>query len=81
MKTQILFDNDGVLVDTEHWYYTASAEALATEGFILTPERYRDIMIAGHSAFAIAEEEGVPITITDQWRARRNELYQHYLRT
>lgn len=81
MKTQILFDNDGVLVDTEHWYYTASAEVLATEGFILTPERYREIMIAGHSAFAIAEEEGVPITITDQWRARRNELYQHYLRT
>ncbi|TDA62990.1 HAD family phosphatase [Sulfuricurvum sp. IAE1] len=81
MKTQILFDNDGVLVDTEHWYYTASAEVLASHGFILTPQRYRDIMIAGESAFLIAEEEGVPLSVTDLWRAERNELYQHYLRT
>ncbi|MDD4884784.1 MAG: HAD hydrolase-like protein, partial [Sulfuricurvum sp.] len=49
MKKQILFDNDGVLVDTEHWYYTASAEVLASYGYTLTPERYRDIMIAGES--------------------------------
>lgn len=81
MKTQILFDNDGVLVDTEHWYFTASAEVLDTMGFTLTPERYRDIMIHGQSAFLIAEEAGVPISETDKWRARRNELYQHYLRT
>ncbi len=81
MKTQILFDNDGVLVDTEHWYYTASAEVLASHGFILTPERYRGIMIAGQSAFAIAEEAGVPTSVTDLWRADRNALYQHYLRT
>jgi len=81
MKTQILFDNDGVLVDTEHWYYTASAEVLSSHGFTLTPERYRDIMIAGESAFLIAEETGIPICETDLWRAERNELYQHYLRT
>lgn len=81
MKTQILFDNDGVLVDTEHWYYTASAEVLASHGYTLTPERYRDIMIEGQSAFLIAEEAGVPIRETDRWRAKRNELYQHYLRT
>lgn len=81
MKTQILFDNDGVLVDTEHWYYTASAEILKTMGFHLSEDRYREIMINGQSAFLIAEEAGVPISETDQWRARRNELYQHYLRT
>ncbi|MDD5159561.1 MAG: HAD family phosphatase [Sulfuricurvum sp.] len=81
MKTQILFDNDGVLVDTEHWYYTASAEVLNTMGFHLSEDRYHDIMIAGESAFLIAEEAGVPISETDKWRAQRNELYQHYLRT
>ena len=81
MKTQILFDNDGVLVDTEHWYYTASAEVLASHGFVLTAERYREIMIHGQSAFLIAEEAGIPISITDRWRAERNALYQHYLRT
>jgi len=81
MKTQILFDNDGVLVDTEHWYYTASAEILSAKGFHLSQERYRDIMIAGESAFLIAEETGVPISETDRWRSERNERYQHYLRT
>jgi len=81
MKTQILFDNDGVLVDTEHWYFTASAEILNTMGFHLSEDRYRDIMIHGESAFLIAEEAGVSIRETDKWRARRNELYQHYLRT
>jgi len=81
MKTQILFDNDGVLVDTEHWYYTASAEILSSKGFHLSPDRYRDIMIAGESAFLIAEEAGVPISETDQWRVLRNNLYQHYLKT
>lgn len=81
MKTQILFDNDGVLVDTEHWYYTASAEILHSKGFYLSEERYRDIMIAGESAFLIAEEMGIPMIETDKWRAQRNELYQHYLRT
>jgi HAD superfamily hydrolase (TIGR01509 family) len=50
-------------------------------GFHLSENRYREIMINGQSAFLIAEEAGVPISETDQWRARRNELYQHYLRT
>lgn len=81
MKIQILFDNDGVLVDTEHWYYTASAEILNTKGFHLSEDRYREIMIAGESAFLIAEETGIPISETDKWRSERNELYQHYLRT
>jgi HAD superfamily hydrolase (TIGR01509 family) len=81
LKKQILFDNDGVLVDTEHWYYTASAEILNTKGFHLSEDRYREIMIAGESAFLIAEETGVPIRETDRWRTQRNELYQHYLRT
>jgi HAD superfamily hydrolase (TIGR01509 family) len=81
LKKQIFFDNDGVLVDTEHWYYTASAEILSAKGFHLSEDRYREIMIAGESAFLIAEEAGVPICETDRWRALRNELYQHYLRT
>ena len=28
VKRFILFDHDGVLVDTEHWYYTAGERAL-----------------------------------------------------
>ena len=32
MKKYILFDHDGVLVDTEHWYYKAGERALAEIG-------------------------------------------------
>lgn len=68
-------------MDTEHWYYTASAEVLSSKGFHLSEDRYREIMITGESAFLIAEEMGIPISETDRWRTERNELYQHYLRT
>ncbi len=81
MKTQILFDNDGVLVDTEHWYYTASADVLDAMGLTLSMERYRDIMIHGQSAFLIAEEAGFAPAEVEAARERRNERYQHYLRT
>lgn len=81
MKTEILFDNDGVLVDTEHWYFTASAEILSSMGLTLDPRRYREIMIHGQSAFLIAEEAGFSQREIDAARDRRNLLYQHFLRT
>jgi HAD superfamily hydrolase (TIGR01509 family) len=36
----LLWDNDGVLVDTERLYYRATRETLATAGFDLTPSLY-----------------------------------------
>lgn len=81
MKQYILFDNDGVLVETEPWYFTASAEILASVGIELTQERYRDIMINGQSAFLLAEEQGYPPEEVEALRAQRNERYQHYIRT
>lgn len=81
MKTGILFDNDGVLVETEQWYYTANVEILKTMGIHLEEDRYRDIMIRGQSAFLLAEEAGFDSVTVERARDRRNELYQHYLRT
>lgn len=81
MKKQILFDNDGVLVETEKWYFTASAEILNTMGLTLEIKRYRDIMINGQSAFLLAEEAGFSPDAVEHARARRNELYQRYIRT
>lgn len=81
MKKQILFDNDGVLVETEKWYFAANVEILNTMGIHLEENRYREIMIRGQSAFLLAEEAGFdPVTI-ERARERRNELYQHYLQT
>ena len=40
VKKFILFDHDGVLVDTELWYYKAGERALADIGFSLDKDRY-----------------------------------------
>jgi HAD superfamily hydrolase (TIGR01509 family) len=81
MKKQILFDNDGVLVETEKWYFTANVEILASMGIELSEERYRDIMIQGQSAFLLAEEAGYDNETVERARDRRNDLYQHFLQT
>ncbi|MEN8147497.1 MAG: HAD family phosphatase [Campylobacterota bacterium] len=81
MKKYILFDNDGVLVETEKWYFTANVEILKTMGITLSEERYRDIMINGQSAFLLAEEAGFDSISVEKARNRRNELYQHYIHT
>ena len=81
MKKYILFDNDGVLVETEPWYFRANVEILKEMGIDLSEERYRDIMIAGQSAFLLAEERGFDRKSVEAARERRNLLYRHYLRT
>ena len=37
-RKYILWDNDGVLVDTEQWYYTATRRALGELGIELGPQ-------------------------------------------
>ena len=81
MKKYILFDNDGVLVETERWYFTANFEILKSMGIRLEEERYKQIMINGQSAFLLAEEQGFDSVSVEKARDKRNELYQHYIRT
>ena len=40
MKRYIPWDNDGVLVDTEHWYFKATQSALGELGVQLDKETY-----------------------------------------
>jgi len=40
MKKFILFDHDGVLVDTEYWYFMANKKALSESGIELDIELY-----------------------------------------
>lgn len=81
MKKYILFDNDGVLVETERWYFTANVEVLKSMGITLEEERYKEIMIKGQSAFLLAEEQGFDSISVEKARERRNDLYQHYIHT
>ncbi len=82
MKKYILFDNDGVLIETEMWYFEASKRALK-EFFDLelTFERYMDIMAKGQRAWVIAEEIGINEDEIVIAREKRDEYYQEYIKT
>jgi len=80
MKKYILFDNDGVLVETEVWYYEASKRALK-EFFDVDIEfnDYMDMMTAGKGVWVAAlNATDAEKTIA---RNQRDVYYQEYLRT
>ena len=81
MKKYILFDHDGVLVDTEHWYFKAGERALADIGVTLDRERYLLGMTQGLGTWAQARAAGVDEHVIDRQRAVRDAYYQEYLRT
>jgi len=81
VKKYILFDHDGVLVDTEHWYYKAGQRALARIGLRLDPEQYLLDMNQGAGTWAQAKAAGVDDSTIDRLREVRNAYYQEYLRT
>jgi HAD superfamily hydrolase (TIGR01509 family) len=81
VKKFVLFDNDGVLVDTEHWYYTAGERALAEVGVTLDKEQYLLDMARGAGAWAQARAAGLDDETIDRLRLVRNGYYQEYLRT
>ncbi|HIP11301.1 MAG TPA: HAD family hydrolase [Arcobacter sp.] len=82
MKKYILFDNDGVLVETEMWYYEASKKALKEFFNIdLLFEDYMKIMARGGTAWEKAIEAGISHDNIVKARKQRNIYYQEYLQT
>lgn len=65
----LFWDNDGVLVDTEGLYYTASREALARIGFDLTAEQFASVSLAtGRSVFELATGDQSLMKELRNWR-------------
>lgn len=81
MKEYILFDHDGVLVDTEPWYFKAGERALADIGLALDTEQYLLDMSQGLGTWARARAAGVDDRTIDRQRRARDAYYQDYLRT
>ncbi len=81
MKRYLLFDNDGVLVDTEYWYFKAGERALADIGLTLDKDQYVRDMTQGLATWARARAAGVDEQTIDRQRAVRDAYYQEYLRT
>ncbi|MDI6105657.1 HAD-IA family hydrolase [Actinoplanes sp. NEAU-A12] len=81
MKKYILFDHDGVLVDTEFWYYRAGEHALADIGFTVDKGQYLRGMGQGLGTWAQARAAGIDEQTISRQRKARDDYYQEYLRT
>ena len=81
MKRFILFDHDGVLVETERWYYLANKRALASLDINLPRDAYLANMANGVSAWEAARVSGVSESEIGRSRELRDRFYQEYLMT
>jgi HAD superfamily hydrolase (TIGR01509 family) len=76
MFDAILFDNDGVLVDTEALYFRANREALAGVGVELDEATYIEFFLReGLGAWHLAEARGVSPGGIEELRALRDRRY------
>lgn len=72
MITHLLFDHDGVLVDTENWYFEATIQALARLDVTMTFDDYKQHLVDGTSNWANAAKKGVSQARIDAARAWRD---------
>ena len=76
MIEAIFWDNDGVLVDTEHLYFEATRRVLSSIGIELTETDYRDLfLVRGTGAWHLAEARGIEQAKIDALKSARNALY------
>ena len=81
MLQALLWDHDGVLVDTERLYFQATRELMAEAGVQLTEADYRRyLLVAGTGAWHLAAARGVPEVEIAALRRRRDQRYESLLR-
>jgi HAD superfamily hydrolase (TIGR01509 family) len=77
----LLWDNDGVLVDTEGLYFRATRDVLAQVGIDLTESQYVALFLVSNRGLEpFVETLGGPQEV-DRLRARRNVRYSELLKT
>lgn len=77
----LLWDNDGVLVDTEPLFFQATREVLADFGVVLREDVYVDFALRrGHSLFDLIAERGVSREEIRRTREVRDARYMDLLR-
>ncbi len=81
MVEAILWDNDGVLVDTECLFFESTRRTLATIDIQLSREQFLDLsMRQGRSAFDLAVERGWSKERVKTLKRERDLLYSEMLR-
>jgi len=81
VKKYLLFDNDGVLVETEPYYFKANVKALAEFGLELEFDVYMEIMARGGTAWEIAQKQGISKRDIDKKRQQRDVYYQEFIQS
>jgi HAD superfamily hydrolase (TIGR01509 family) len=80
MATAILWDHDGVLVDTERLYFQATRDVLASVGVDLTVDVYRQLFLTeSRGAWHLAAERGIAAAEIEKLRVLRNDRYRDML--
>jgi HAD superfamily hydrolase (TIGR01509 family) len=77
----LLWDHDGVLVDTEKWYFEATRQVLESAGIEFDRMTYLRNMAQGISSLQLAMDRGIQGRQIAALRDRRNLLYQEFLST
>jgi len=76
MKKFILWDNDGVLVDTEKYYYKANKKILDELGIKLNLDTYRQVSLnKGKSVLELARNIGLNDEIIKPLSLIRKHIY------
>lgn len=82
MLTTIFLDNDGVLVDTEKYYFEASRYIAQKYGYEMTKEKYLEFFLRTNGGFRpVGKQLGWSEEKLASVRAERDAVYAEYLRT
>jgi len=80
MFNTVLWDHDGVLVDTERLYYRATDEVLARFGVQLGFEQYRQFhLVEARGSWHLITSRGASNRTVAVLRRERNEIYRRML--
>ena len=77
----LLFDHDGVLVDTELWYFRANQKALREWNIELDVETHLGYTAEGKTCWDLASAKGISSERIERQRELRNGYYQNFLLT
>lgn len=79
LKSFILWDHDGVLVETEPWYYEATRQSILDFGVNLEKAAYLRMMADGRSAWELAKAAGIDDLEIKSAKEKRDLAYQRFL--
>lgn len=80
MYKAIFWDNDGVLVDTEKYYFEATRRVFKNNGLVLSKEIFvENFLKNSKGAWFILSEKGFPEKRIQDLRKERNIIYQKLL--